>query len=129
MFKTIMERMSGFNGRVAVRSTPVFGSMWVTYLFILYGLLPIWLTDKREVILYWSNFIQLFALPLLLVGTHLLGRTSEARSLETHDAVMAELQDIKDEHETLRRILRILAQPHPELLEKIERLAVLEGGE
>ena len=129
MFKTIMERMSGFNERVAVRGTLVFGSMWVTYMFFLYGLAPIMFPGRMNDLLYWSNTVQLWSLPLLMVGTNLLGRSSEARSLETHDAVMSELQDIKDEHETLRQILRILAEPHPELLDKVDALAVLLGGE
>ena len=102
--------MKNFNDWLAVKSTLAFGTMWTTYLFIAYGLLPIWFSNKREVILYWSNFIQLFALPLLMVGTNLLGRSAEKRSKETHDAVIRELKEIKEEHKELKKIMQAVCK-------------------
>jgi hypothetical protein len=94
------------NERIAMRGTLIFGTMWVTYLFFIYGFLPILFPDHMSNFLYWSNTVQLWSLPLLMVGTNLLGRTSEKRSKETHDAVMRELKEIKEEHRILKTILR-----------------------
>ena len=120
--KTFMEPIVRFNERIAVRGTIVFGSMWVTYMFFLYGLAPLMFPARMNELLYWSNTIQLWSLPLLMVGTNLLGRTSEARLLETHDAVMTELDVIKEEHEMLRQVHVALKISNDAIHEKIDIL-------
>jgi hypothetical protein len=94
------------NERIAIRGTLIFGTMWVTYLFFIYGFLPLIFPGQMDKFLYWSNTIQLWSLPLLMVGTNLLGRASEKRSKETHDAVMRELKIIMEEHKELKKILK-----------------------
>ena len=133
--KTFRFKVTGFNARVAVRGTLVFGSMWMTYMFFIYGFAPLLFPDKMDKLLYWSNTVQLWSLPLLLVGTNLLGRTSEARLLETHDAVMSELQEIKAEHEALKQIHEILRLSHDDIHRKLDDLRMgnmdftIVGGE
>lgn len=100
--------LTSFNDWLAVKGTLIFGTMWVTYLFILYGFLPLIFPGQMDKFLYWSNTIQLWSLPLLMVGTNLLGKAADRRSKETHDAVMRELKDIKGEHQTLKEILERL---------------------
>jgi hypothetical protein len=98
--------MNKFNDWLAIKGTLIFGSMWVTYLFFFYGFMPILFPNHMNEFLYWSNTVQLWSLPLLMVGTNILGRTSEKRSKETHDAVMRELRLIQDEHQSLKKILK-----------------------
>lgn len=88
--------LTRFNAALARRATLLFGTMGAFYLLTVYSLLP--LIDPRHQVTYllWSNAIQLVALPLLMVGTNLLGRDSEARAQETHDAVMDELAGVHE---------------------------------
>lgn len=83
------------NDWVAIHITKVFGTMWAFYVALIYGLSPILFPSCIEKILYWSNFIQLIALPVLAVGTNILGKSSERRAKQTHDAVMEELKILK----------------------------------
>jgi hypothetical protein len=69
--------------------------MWMTYMFFLYGFGPVLFPSAMTTMLYWSNTVQLWSLPLLMVGQNVMGRASEKRALETHDAVMSEMADIK----------------------------------
>lgn len=84
-----------FNEVVATKATLVFGTMWITYVLFLYGFLPVLFPGAMSVFLYWSNTIQLWSLPLLMVGTNILGRTADSRAQETHDIVMQELVIVK----------------------------------
>lgn len=88
--------MRRVNEWVAIHATKVFGTMWVTYALFLYGLVPVIEPRFMNDLLYWSNTIQLWSLPLLMVGTNLLGKASEVRAQETHDAVISELIDLKE---------------------------------
>lgn len=91
--------MRKFNDLVAEKSTLVFGTMWMFYAFFIYGLLPLIpiLTPFQSQIFYWSGWVQLWALPLLMVGQNVMGRSAEIRAQETHDAVMDELSVVKEE--------------------------------
>ncbi|WP_134667833.1 hypothetical protein [Amycolatopsis sp. CFH S0078] len=94
--------MRRFNEWLAVRGTGAFGTMWAFYVFTVYGLLPVLFPAARDQLLYWSNVIQLVALPLIMVGQVVQGRAAEDRDQETHDAVMAELAELKEMHSELR---------------------------
>lgn len=74
------------NEAVAVWLTKAFGTMWICYVFMIYGLLPAFAMFHRyqDSFLYWSNWIQLWSLPLILVGTNILGRDAEKRSRLDH---------------------------------------------
>jgi hypothetical protein len=88
-----------FNELVAEKSTLIFGTMWMFYAFFIYGLLPLIpiLTPFQSQIFYWSGWVQLWALPLLMVGQNVMGRSAEQRAQETHDAVMDELNIVKEQ--------------------------------
>lgn len=77
-------RMS-LNDRVARRATLVFGTMLCTYGFVVYGALGALFTKEQATLLYWSNWIQLWSLPLLMVGQVVLGRASERRNQQAFD--------------------------------------------
>ncbi|WP_088187525.1 hypothetical protein [Desulfosporosinus sp. FKA] len=89
--------MKKFNEWLAVRATLIFGSMYTTYLFFLYGFAPVLFPNLMDKLLYWSNTVQLWSLPLLMVGQNVIGRASEKRAQETHDAVIEELAMVKEE--------------------------------
>lgn len=91
---------------LAKHAVLVFGSIYTFYGFAIYGALGALFPDYQPTLLYWSNWVQLWALPLLLVGTNLLGRDSERRSRETHDAVMEELAIAREEQAELARLIK-----------------------
>lgn len=93
----MLRKINNLNEKFAEWFTLRFGTMWTFYAFMLYGLLPLIkaISPYMDKLLYWSNWVQLWSLPLLMVGTNILGRKSEVRSQETHDAVMSELAELK----------------------------------
>ncbi|GAA2141572.1 hypothetical protein GCM10009760_25880 [Kitasatospora kazusensis] len=93
------------NERIALWLTKVFGSMWVTYLFFLYGFAPLLWPGQMVTFLYWSGTVQLWALPLLLVGSNVIGRAAERQATETHDMVAAELVLLREERQQLADLL------------------------
>ncbi|KLU59908.1 hypothetical protein CEB3_c40420 [Peptococcaceae bacterium CEB3] len=109
------------NDLVAVRSTLIFGTMWMFYAFFVYGLLPLIpaLKPYEYSFFYWSGWVQLWALPLLMVGQNVIGRAAEARDQETHDAVMAELGIVKEElalaREEREELKILLAELHAKI--------------
>jgi hypothetical protein len=48
-----------------------------------------------------SSYFQLVALPLMAVGNALIGKGIEKRALEDHNAIMEELQILKEIHKLL----------------------------
>lgn len=86
-----------FNEWFAVHATRTFGTMWAFYLLLVYGMLPLLFPSALTTLLYWSNCVQLVALPLLAVGQGVLGRAAERQARETHDAVLEELQLLRAE--------------------------------
>lgn len=97
-----------FNDSFAVRATVVFGTMGAFYLFFGYGLLPVLFPAATVTLLYWSNVVQLIALPLLAVGQRLQGKGAEKQAQETHDAVMEELRDVQEGLADLRELVAAL---------------------
>lgn len=87
-----------FNMSFARRATIIFGTMWAFYAFVIYGALGAIFPKYQAVLLYWSNWCQLWSLPLLMVGAYVLGQAAEKRDRETHDAVMEELAFVKESH-------------------------------
>ena len=75
-----MARVTRVNEWIALHITVLFGSMWATYLFFFYGFLPLFFPNQEVNLLYWSNTVQLWSLPLLMVGTNLLNRSSEQQA-------------------------------------------------
>ncbi|MFJ2575957.1 hypothetical protein [Kitasatospora aureofaciens] len=93
-----------FNERVAVAATRGFGTMWACYALTAFSLLPLAFPDQQAQLLYWSNCVQLVALPLLMVGQQVLGRAAERRATETHDAVLAELALLREAHDQIAQL-------------------------
>jgi hypothetical protein len=96
------------NERIAVTATGAFGSMWAFYVLVLYGLLPLLVPSAMTTLLYWSNCVQLVALPLLAVGQGVLGRAAERQARETHDDVVEELALLREERGQVALMLQAL---------------------
>jgi len=98
LFKKISEKFKKMNETIAKKMTLNFGTMLTCYIFMFYGLLPLipFITPYMTQMLYWSNWIQLWSLPLIIVGQNILGRDNERRAAETHEMVKQELNEIKN---------------------------------
>lgn len=88
--------------------TRAVGSMWMAYAFTLLALagLPSALHPGGEGLVAWiaQTFLQLVLLSVIMVGQDVQSQSTEARDLETHDAVMAELAILKEEQKELKEL-------------------------
>jgi len=90
--------MNRFNERVAIKATKYFGSMFTFWLFCGWAFLPLIpiLSAYKETILYISSgFIQLVALPLIMVGQEVLGRGAEERAQQDHIILNEQFEKIQ----------------------------------
>lgn len=113
-----------FNENFAKKMTLIFGTMWMCYAFMLYGLLSLipQLVQYQDKLLYWSNWIQLWSLPLIMVGQNVIGKTSEKREQETHDIVMEEITYIKKIHNIEINAISMELEQQKYLIEIITQL-------
>ena len=88
-----LTRMNQTLVEAGAQITIVTGTMWVAILFAILAcvsLPAVLLTGNIVVIVSWvtQSFLQLVLLPIIIVGQTVQGAKTEARDLETHDAVM-----------------------------------------
>jgi len=88
------------NEPLAVRLTLTMGTMWVTYLFFLYGFIPIIWPHAEVTALYWSNTVQLWALPAIMVGQNVLSRASD-RQAERQYHMVEQITELAAESQTM----------------------------
>ena len=89
-------KIKRFNDWIAINVTKIFGTMWLTYIFFIFGFVPVFCPETETWCLYWSNTIQLWALPLLMVGTNLLDKFSERRAQKQYQMIKEELDILKE---------------------------------
>ena len=94
-----------FNNTFALYLTICVGSIWAFYVFVIFGLAPLVWPQYETNILYWSNFLQLIFLPVITVGSNILGQKSERRAKEDHKKIMMEFEIVKQNNEELTKIL------------------------
>jgi hypothetical protein len=108
---------SSFNMRLAAWGTQKFGSMPAFYLFAVYGALGAVFTAEQVTLLYWSNWVQLWSLPLLAVGSAVLGIAMNKMMKRQFDDVelLVHQQDQLAQHLAAQdeKILAILAAVQP----------------
>ena len=75
------------NRWIAVNMTLAMGSIWAFYGFVVFGLIPVMIPSIEANLLYWSNFIQLIFLPVIMVGQNVLGASSRKRAMEDHESL------------------------------------------
>ena len=76
---------ASLNMRLAAWGTRKFGSMPAFYLFVVYGALGAVFVKYQATLLYWSNWIQLWSLPLLMVGGIVLGMAHDKMAQQQFD--------------------------------------------
>ena len=117
----------GFNGRLAVFITTKFGSMWAFYALVVWMFGWMFLAALGfglfradpypfTFLLFLSNLVQLFALPILAVGQQVLSRASDKQSQQTFKDAEAILK-LQDE---IHRLIKI----NNDLTEEIHEIVV-----
>lgn len=122
-----MNGINRLNEWIARRTTIVFGTMWMFYAFFVYGLLPLIPAVKQyeSQIFYWSGWVQLWALPLLMVGQVVLGRNAEERAQQDHITILAEFAEIKALHEERKQEILALQATHEELVDMHQQIVTI----
>ena len=92
------------NEWIALHVTMIFGTMWIAYIFFFYGFMPIFFPKYIVQLLYWSNTVQLWSLPLILVGTNLLNKSFNRKINQMHDKIDAMYKMIQEEMQELKDI-------------------------
>jgi len=113
------------NQRLARKGTILFGSMWTFYVFVIYGALGAFFVAQQVTLLYWSNWIQLWSLPLLMVGGIVLGKASDKRAEQTYEdasAVLHEAHQIQEHLDHQDQKINQLVKDLTSALETIEKL-------
>lgn len=100
MLKTHIARANRALTSAGAHVTLSVGTMWCAILFAALALMSApeaFATGNLIVIIQWTAgvFLQLVLLPIIIVGQNVQGAKTEARDIETHDAVMAELAEVK----------------------------------
>jgi len=98
----VLRALQALNEEIARRVTLVISTMWCTYAFALFVLVPFVVPSAEMLVMYISSsFLQLVFLPLILVGQGVLQRESERRAKQDHEAILQELQELQDIHKLL----------------------------
>ena len=113
------------NEWIAIHLTLIFGTMWTTYAFFLYGFLPIAFPSHQTNFLYWSSSVQLWSLPLIIVGQNLLNRAAEKRNEEMYNMVQTEFNELKIIIDSLLKLQNCVDTVEKEI-EKIEEIELEE---
>ena len=118
--------MRRLNETLAVGLTRAFGTMWICYAFMVYGLLPAFAIFHpfQESFLYWSNWVQLWSLPLILVGTNILGREAERRSKLDHERLA---QSYEEQKRTYLQVMAMLARQEAMIADMTRQDRMLEA--
>jgi uncharacterized membrane protein len=109
----------GFNGWLAALMTKGFGSMWAFYVLIIWMVgwmvlatvgFSIFRYDKYPFtfLLFLSNLVQLWALPVLAVGQQVLSRASDKQALQTYQDAEAVLHLTDEIHRLTTEIHRLV---------------------
>jgi hypothetical protein len=88
------------------------GTFWIFCIWAFLPLIP-YLEQYKETILYISSgFIQLAALPLLMVGQQITGEQAEARDIEDHYMILNQFSRMEDAMHKLSIILEEVRELH-----------------
>ncbi len=121
----------GFNGRLAVFITGKFGSMAAFYFLVIwmFGWMILatlgWGYFRRDqypftFLLFLSNLVQLFALPILAVGQQVLSRASDKQAEQTFKDAEAILKLQDEVHRLIKINNELTAEIHAALYQNKE---------
>lgn len=119
----------GFNGRLAVFLTNAFGSMGAFYTLVvwMFGWMVlasigfgIFRNDPYPFtfLLFLSNLVQLFALPILAVGQQVLSRASDKQAQQTYKDAEAILKLQDEIHRLIELNNKLTQEIHSVVLQK-----------
>ena len=117
----MIAKLNQVNETLAVSLTKAFGTMWICYGFMVYGLLPAFAVfhPHQEAFLYWSNWVQLWSLPLILVGTNILGREAEKRSKVDHEKLA---KSYEEQQQTYRQVIAMLKKQEEMMVDMLNKM-------
>jgi uncharacterized membrane protein len=116
-------KKDSFNQRLAVFITHIFGSMWMFYALVcwMFGWMALatagvvfFRNDPYPFtfLLFLSNLVQLFALPILAVGQRVLSRATEEQDEQTYKDAEAILELQDETHRLIMINNRLTEQIH-----------------
>lgn len=114
--RTFWMRVNTVNEQIGLRLTLIVGTMWITYLFFLYGFTPLFAPDLRSSLLYWSNTLQLWLLPAIMVGQNVIGRIAERQArrqyemIERMNALTDQMHTLLISHDQIIQTLLTMAE-------------------
>jgi hypothetical protein len=122
----MIAKIDQINEALALYLTKAFGTMWICYAFMVYGVLPAFAIfhPYQESFLYWSNWVQLWSLPLILVGTNILGRDAERRSQLDHEKLA---KSYKEQQLTYGQVIAMLKKQEEMMAAMLQQDKVLEA--
>jgi uncharacterized membrane protein len=133
------QQAAGFNTRLAVLITKGFGSVWAFYTLI--GWMLGWmLLSTRHVgpfgadpypfvfLLFLSNLVQLWALPVLAVGQTVLGQHGELLAEEQYNTTIKAEHNIEQMMKHLNKQDEKIIALETELLKQTQMLALILKG-
>lgn len=98
------------NNKIALWLTRMIGTMWCAYAFGLLTLisLPDAIHGGVSTLIQWiaQTFLQLVLLSVIMVGQAVQSQKTEERDVEDHDMIMSELNEIKEIHADLTKLLQ-----------------------
>jgi hypothetical protein len=101
--------MARFNTWLAEKITAGVGTMTCAYIFAAIALisLPTAIDGGTASLVSWvaQTFLQLVLLSIVIVGQNLQAAISEARAVETHDAMMTALGILQQSHAELHEVV------------------------
>jgi len=120
---TTADEHVGFNGWLAALITRSFGSMWAFYVLVLWMFAWMFLASVGfsifkfdqypfTFLLFLSNLVQLWALPVLAVGQQVLSRASDRRALQTYQDTEAVLELTDQMHVLIKTNNKLTNQIH-----------------
>lgn len=122
----------GINGKLAVFITRMFGSMGMFYLLVFWMISWMFLATigfsifARDpypftFLLFLSNLVQLFALPILAVGQQVLSRASDKQAQQTYKDAEAILQLQDEIHKLIKINNRLTKEIHETTVDKSKK--------
>lgn len=105
MVKRVKTKIKHFNDWLAVFLVKKVLTMWCAYLFAIYGILGIFFPDQINILTFWSNWPQLWLLPVIIVGQELLGKLTERLLNRMYDMIKEENNMVKEELSLLRQLV------------------------
>lgn len=97
----MIQILKALNRWIIVKVSHAFSTNACVWIFVIYGLLPLLRIFRpyQDTFLYWSNYVQLVALPLLAVGQKLMaqqmGREAKLFKAEMRATITNEMMEMR----------------------------------